>query len=183
MKIYPTLPWFLLTSAYLYISPSAPNFCSSCLPITHRPLPDPQPHTLLRRALSSLIGLRFWGRDTFFSFFPPPQRGLTSLFLFIFPPATKQLPPARGTHPTMSVPTYAGMSGRYLSISISTVATTGFLLFGYDRMLNSPILVRSGSSDKLTCLSQRVLCPASSVPNPSTMFSRRRGTTARCRHL
>jgi hypothetical protein len=30
-------------------------------------------------------------------------------------------------------PSYAGMSGRPLSLTVSTVATMGFLLFGYDR--------------------------------------------------
>lgn len=30
-------------------------------------------------------------------------------------------------------PTYAGMRGRPLALSISTIATMGFLLFGYDR--------------------------------------------------
>lgn len=30
-------------------------------------------------------------------------------------------------------PKYAGMSGRPLSLTISTIATMGFLLFGYDR--------------------------------------------------
>jgi len=33
----------------------------------------------------------------------------------------------------MPVPKYAGMSGTVLSRTISAVATTGFLLFGYDR--------------------------------------------------
>lgn len=30
-------------------------------------------------------------------------------------------------------PSYAGMSGRPLSLTVSTIATMGFLLFGYDR--------------------------------------------------
>lgn len=34
----------------------------------------------------------------------------------------------------MVVPTFAGMSGRTLSRAVSTAATVGFLLFGYDRM-------------------------------------------------
>ncbi|GAB1198487.1 hypothetical protein APSETT444_007810 [Aspergillus pseudonomiae] len=33
----------------------------------------------------------------------------------------------------MAPPTYAGMSGRKLSLTVSTIATMGFLLFGYDR--------------------------------------------------
>lgn len=33
----------------------------------------------------------------------------------------------------MAPPTYAGMTGRKLALSVSTVATMGFLLFGYDR--------------------------------------------------
>lgn len=31
------------------------------------------------------------------------------------------------------VPTFLGMSGKNLSLAVSVVATTGFLLFGYDR--------------------------------------------------
>jgi hypothetical protein len=34
---------------------------------------------------------------------------------------------------TMAPPTFAGMSGRKLSWTVSTIATMGFLLFGYDR--------------------------------------------------
>lgn len=30
-------------------------------------------------------------------------------------------------------PKYAGMSGRPLGLTVSTIATMGFLLFGYDR--------------------------------------------------
>lgn len=30
-------------------------------------------------------------------------------------------------------PKYAGLSGRPLSLAVSTIATMGFLLFGYDR--------------------------------------------------
>jgi hypothetical protein len=41
--------------------------------------------------------------------------------------------PGTGEHPT-----YMGMSGRNLSTTVSIVATTGFLLFGYDRMYNIP---------------------------------------------
>ncbi|PLB42219.1 putative MFS monosaccharide transporter [Aspergillus candidus] len=37
-------------------------------------------------------------------------------------------------------PTFAGMSGRPLSLSISTVATMGFLLFGYDQGVMSGII-------------------------------------------
>ncbi|KAG4221871.1 hypothetical protein PC116_g29653 [Phytophthora cactorum] len=32
-----------------------------------------------------------------------------------------------------TTPTYMGLQGRSLSIMVSTVATTGFLLFGYDQ--------------------------------------------------
>jgi hypothetical protein len=38
----------------------------------------------------------------------------------------------------MAVPQFAGMAGKKLSWSISTIATLGFLLFGYDR--KSPTL-------------------------------------------
>jgi hypothetical protein len=37
----------------------------------------------------------------------------------------------------MAVPQFAGMSGKKLSWSISTIATLGFLLFGYDRKLST----------------------------------------------
>ncbi|KAL4918822.1 general substrate transporter [Aspergillus aurantiobrunneus] len=37
-------------------------------------------------------------------------------------------------------PTYAGLSGRKLSLSLSTVATMGFLLFGYDQGVMSGII-------------------------------------------
>ncbi|KAF9894741.1 hypothetical protein FE257_006631 [Aspergillus nanangensis] len=40
----------------------------------------------------------------------------------------------------MAPPTFAGLSGRSLSLSISTVATTGFLLFGYDQGVMSGII-------------------------------------------
>ncbi|KAL1963260.1 hypothetical protein VTN77DRAFT_8585 [Rasamsonia byssochlamydoides] len=40
----------------------------------------------------------------------------------------------------MSVPKYAGMSGKVLSWSISTIATMGFLLFGYDQGVMSGII-------------------------------------------
>ncbi|KAK2754743.1 hypothetical protein FQN54_006876 [Arachnomyces sp. PD_36] len=40
----------------------------------------------------------------------------------------------------MSVPTFAGLSGKKLSLSVSTVATTGFLLFGYDQGIMSGII-------------------------------------------
>lgn len=34
---------------------------------------------------------------------------------------------------SIMAPKYAGMSGRPLSLTVSTIATMGFLLFGYDR--------------------------------------------------
>lgn len=34
---------------------------------------------------------------------------------------------------TTMPPKYAGLSGRKLSLTLSTIATMGFLLFGYDR--------------------------------------------------
>lgn len=37
-------------------------------------------------------------------------------------------------------PTYAGLNGRPLGILISTIATTGFLLFGYDQGVMSGII-------------------------------------------
>lgn len=38
----------------------------------------------------------------------------------------------------MVVPTFAGMSGKLLSRSVTTTATMGFLLFGYDREFCEP---------------------------------------------
>lgn len=40
----------------------------------------------------------------------------------------------------MAPPTFAGLSGRPLSLAISTIATTGFLLFGYDQGVMSGII-------------------------------------------
>jgi hypothetical protein len=38
-------------------------------------------------------------------------------------------------------PTFAGLSGQKLMVSVTTIATMGFLLFGYDRMF---IIILSG---------------------------------------
>lgn len=38
----------------------------------------------------------------------------------------------------MTVPTFAGMSGKKLLSAVTTTATMGFLLFGYDRMFPHP---------------------------------------------
>lgn len=35
----------------------------------------------------------------------------------------------------MAIPTFAGLSGKKLGLTVSTIATMGFLLFGYDRKL------------------------------------------------
>lgn len=40
----------------------------------------------------------------------------------------------------MAPPTFAGLSGRPLSLAVSTIATTGFLLFGYDQGVMSGII-------------------------------------------
>lgn len=40
----------------------------------------------------------------------------------------------------MAPPTYMGLSGRPLSLVVSTVATTGFVLFGYDQGVMSGII-------------------------------------------
>jgi len=38
---------------------------------------------------------------------------------------------------TMSAPAFAGLSGPWLMRAVTTSATMGFLLFGYDRMSSS----------------------------------------------
>ncbi|KAL2361035.1 hypothetical protein RJZ56_006108 [Blastomyces dermatitidis] len=38
-------------------------------------------------------------------------------------------------------PRFAGLTGHKLSLAISTVATTGFLLFGYDRCLGGAMAI------------------------------------------
>lgn len=40
----------------------------------------------------------------------------------------------------MAPPKYAGLSGKALSHAVSTIATTGFLLFGYDQGVMSGII-------------------------------------------
>ncbi|PYI20516.1 general substrate transporter [Aspergillus japonicus CBS 114.51] len=47
-------------------------------------------------------------------------------------------------------PTYAGMSGKKLSVSISTIATMGFLLFGYDQGVMSGIISDTAFQDLFT---------------------------------
>ncbi|KAI1426061.1 general substrate transporter [Xylaria sp. FL1777] len=47
----------------------------------------------------------------------------------------------------MAPPTYMGLSGRPLSIAISTICTTGFLLFGYDQGVMSGILTAPAFAD------------------------------------
>lgn len=37
----------------------------------------------------------------------------------------------------MAPPRFAGLTGRPLALTVSTVATMGFLLFGYDRVLRA----------------------------------------------
>lgn len=59
-------------------------------------------------------------------------------------------------------PTYMGMNGKKLSLAVSTVATTGFLLFGYDRRFRVII-----SSTSTNVFSQRALCLASFPQNLS----------------
>ncbi|KAM5342291.1 hypothetical protein ACJ41O_013257 [Fusarium nematophilum] len=47
----------------------------------------------------------------------------------------------------MAPPKFAGLSGRPLSLAISTVATTGFLLFGYDQGVMSGIISAPAFND------------------------------------
>ncbi|KAK4193178.1 putative transporter [Podospora australis] len=50
----------------------------------------------------------------------------------------------------MAPPKYMGLSGRPLSIMVSTVATTGFLLFGYDQGVMSGIITAPAFNDTFT---------------------------------
>ncbi|KAL2154605.1 hypothetical protein VTH82DRAFT_3281 [Thermothelomyces myriococcoides] len=50
----------------------------------------------------------------------------------------------------MAPPKFMGLSGRALSLVISTVATTGFLLFGYDQGVMSGIITAPAFSDVFT---------------------------------
>ncbi|KAJ5326113.1 hypothetical protein MYU51_010687 [Penicillium brevicompactum] len=50
----------------------------------------------------------------------------------------------------MVVPTFAGMSGKLLSRSVTTTATMGFLLFGYDQGVMSSIVDAKAFTDVLT---------------------------------
>ncbi|ORY68465.1 general substrate transporter [Pseudomassariella vexata] len=50
----------------------------------------------------------------------------------------------------MAPPKFMGLTGRPLSLAVSTVATTGFLLFGYDQGVMSGIISAKGFNDMFT---------------------------------
>ncbi|KAH9887458.1 general substrate transporter [Xylariomycetidae sp. FL2044] len=50
----------------------------------------------------------------------------------------------------MAPPSFMGLSGRPLSLAVSTVATTGFLLFGYDQGVMSGIISADAFADVFT---------------------------------
>lgn len=66
------------------------------------------------------------------------------------------------------IPHYMGMTGKSLSLAVSVVATTGFLLFGYDREFYESIYPCFHTDRR-----QRVSCPESSAHQPSMPLSLR----------
>lgn len=52
-------------------------------------------------------------------------------------------------------PRFMGMRGRPLDLMVSVIATTGFLLFGYDRKRSHAL-----HDSHMLIVTQRVLCPA-----------------------
>lgn len=50
----------------------------------------------------------------------------------------------------MAPPRYAGLTGRPLALTVSTVATMGFLLFGYDQGVMSGIISDPAFNDMFT---------------------------------
>lgn len=67
-------------------------------------------------------------------------------------PPTELEQTQQGADHVHAPPTFAGMSGQKLSTAVSIVATTGFLLFGYDRKFSN----RPYTSDHCSLALQRV---------------------------
>ena len=50
----------------------------------------------------------------------------------------------------MAPPRFGGLTGRSLSLAVSTIATTGFVLFGYDQGVMSGIITAPAFNDIFT---------------------------------
>lgn len=57
---------------------------------------------------------------------------------------------SKETAAKMAPPKFMGLTGRPLSLAVSTVATTGFVLFGYDQGVMSGIITAPAFNDLFT---------------------------------